>query len=159
MTLEKRTLVYHLTHFCRDFGLPNRQGYRCATRVVHVSIKDGDIRLLVEVFNDWYHLVHMVKSGCSFRLQTGQIASTGLVSLSYVQKVSEKVSLATDFMYNHMSKDVTASSRLRGKVDTNGTISALLEERINQHATLVLSAEVDHRKKDNKFGIDINVGE
>ncbi|KAI5006738.1 mitochondrial import receptor subunit TOM40-1-like [Hordeum vulgare subsp. vulgare] len=99
---------------------------------------------------------------------TGQIASTGLVSLSYVQKVSEKVSLATDFMYNHMSKDVIASvgydyimrqSRLRGKVDTNGTVSALLEERINQHATLVLSAEVDHWKKDNKFGIGINVGE
>ncbi|KAI5018615.1 hypothetical protein ZWY2020_043503, partial [Hordeum vulgare] len=99
---------------------------------------------------------------------TGQIASTGLVSLSYVQKVFEKVSLATDFMYHHMSKYVTASvgydyimrhSRLRGKVDTNGTVSALLEERINQHATLVLSAEVDHWKKDNKFGIGINVGE
>ncbi|XP_042966637.1 mitochondrial import receptor subunit TOM40-1-like isoform X2 [Carya illinoinensis] len=40
---------------------------------------------------------------------TGQVASTGLVALSYVQKVSEKVSLASDFMYNYMSKDVTAS--------------------------------------------------
>ncbi|VAH60245.1 unnamed protein product [Triticum turgidum subsp. durum] len=99
---------------------------------------------------------------------TGQIASTGLVSLSYVQKVSNKVSLATDFMYNHMSKDVTASvgydyimrqSRLRGKVDTNGAVSALLEEKINPYATLVLSAEIDHWKKDNKFGFGIRVGE
>ncbi|GLT77975.1 hypothetical protein SLA2020_495270 [Shorea laevis] len=40
---------------------------------------------------------------------TGQVASTGLVALSYVQKVSEKVSLASDFMYNYMSRDVTAS--------------------------------------------------
>jgi len=40
---------------------------------------------------------------------TLQVASTGIVALSYVQKVSEKVSLASDFMYNHMSKDVTAS--------------------------------------------------
>lgn len=71
-------------------------------------------------------------------LQVGtlQVASTGIVALSYVQKVSEKVrhfyyvhelfacyfnqvlickytevqvSLATDFMYNHMSRDVTSS--------------------------------------------------
>lgn len=40
---------------------------------------------------------------------TGQAASTGMVALSYVQKVSEKVSLATEFAYNHMSKDVTAT--------------------------------------------------
>ncbi|MBA0630939.1 hypothetical protein Godav_002981, partial [Gossypium davidsonii] len=39
----------------------------------------------------------------------GQVASTGMVALSYVQKVSEKVSLASDFMYNYMTKDVTAS--------------------------------------------------
>ncbi|GFZ20023.1 translocase of the outer mitochondrial membrane 40 [Actinidia rufa] len=40
---------------------------------------------------------------------TGQVASTGMVALSYVQKVSEKVSLASDLMYNYMSRDVTAS--------------------------------------------------
>ena len=67
---------------------------------------------------------------------TLQVASTGIVALSYVQQVSEKVriqyfqheslaydvnllltyeyinmqvSLATDFMYNHMSRDVTSS--------------------------------------------------
>ncbi|KAI5382638.1 hypothetical protein KIW84_070170 [Lathyrus oleraceus] len=62
---------------------------------------------------------------------TGQIASTGMALLSYVQKVSDKVSLATDLMcnFNSMSRDVTASfgydyilrqCRLRGKVDSNG---------------------------------------
>ncbi|CAM0880946.1 unnamed protein product [Alopecurus aequalis] len=99
---------------------------------------------------------------------TGQIASTGVVSLGYVQKVNEKVSLATDFMYNHMSKDVTASvgydyvlrqSRLRGKVDTNGAVSALLEERLIPGLNLVLSAEVDHWKKDYKFGFGLTLGE
>lgn len=39
----------------------------------------------------------------------GQITSTGMVALSYVQKPSEKVSLATELMYNYMSKDVTAT--------------------------------------------------
>jgi mitochondrial import receptor subunit TOM40 len=99
---------------------------------------------------------------------TGQIATTGLVSLSYVQKVSEKVSLASDFMYNHMAKDVTASfgydymlrqCRLRGKIDTNGVVSALLEERLTPGVNFVLSAELDHWKKDYKFGFGMVLGE
>ncbi|CAO2180272.1 unnamed protein product [Urochloa humidicola] len=99
---------------------------------------------------------------------TGQIATTGMVALSYVQKVSEKVSLASDFMYNQMTKDVTASfgydyilrqCRLRGKLDTNGIISALLEERLSPGVTLQLSAEIDHWKKDYKFGFGMAVGE
>uniref|UniRef100_A0ACD5VXE1 Uncharacterized protein n=1 Tax=Avena sativa TaxID=4498 RepID=A0ACD5VXE1_AVESA len=99
---------------------------------------------------------------------TGQIARTGVVSLSYVQKVSEKVSLASDFMYNHLSKDVTASvgydymlrqSRLRGKFDTNGVVSALLEERLTPGLNFVLSAEVDHWRKDYKFGFGMTAGE
>nr|CAB3476893.1 unnamed protein product [Digitaria exilis] len=99
---------------------------------------------------------------------TGQIATTGMVALSYVQKVSEKVSLASDFMYNQMTKDVTASfgydyilrqSRLRGKLDTNGVISALLEERLTPGFTFQLSAEIDHWKKDYKFGFGMAVGE
>ncbi|KAJ1255029.1 hypothetical protein BS78_03G119100 [Paspalum vaginatum] len=99
---------------------------------------------------------------------TGQIATTGMVALSYVQKVSEKVSLASDFMYNQMTKDVTASfgydymlrqSRLRGKLDTNGVISALLEERLTPGFTFQLSAEIDHCKKDYKFGFGMAVGE
>ncbi|XP_062196470.1 mitochondrial import receptor subunit TOM40-1-like isoform X2 [Phragmites australis] len=99
---------------------------------------------------------------------TGQIASTGMVALSYVQKISEKVSLASDFMYNQMTKDVTASfgydymlrqCRLRGKVDTNGVVSALLEERLTPGVNFVLSAEVDHWKKDHRFGFGMTVGE
>uniref|UniRef100_A0A0E0C0N6 Mitochondrial import receptor subunit TOM40-1 n=2 Tax=Oryza meridionalis TaxID=40149 RepID=A0A0E0C0N6_9ORYZ len=99
---------------------------------------------------------------------TGQIATTGLVSLSYVQKVSEKVSLASDFMYNHMAKDVTASfgydymlrqCRLRGKIDTNGVVFALLEERLTPGVNFILSAELDHWKKDYKFGFGMVLGE
>ncbi|KAL1545117.1 mitochondrial import receptor subunit TOM40-1-like [Salvia divinorum] len=99
---------------------------------------------------------------------TGQVASTGMVALSYVQKVSEKVSLATDFMYNYMSGDVTSSvgydyilrqCRLRGKIDSNGSVSAFLEERLNMGLNFLLSAEIDHRKKDYKFGFGLTVGE
>ncbi|KAL8146765.1 mitochondrial import receptor subunit TOM40-1-like [Apium graveolens] len=99
---------------------------------------------------------------------TAQVASTGMVALSYVQKLSEKVSLATDFMYNYMSKEVTASfgydyilrqCRLRGKIDSNGCSSAYLEERLNMGLNFILSAELDHMKKDYKFGFGLTVGE
>ena len=98
----------------------------------------------------------------------GQVASTGMVALSYVQKISDKVSLASDFMYNYMSRDVTASfgydyilrqCRLRGKVDSNGCAAAFLEERLNMGLNFILSAEVDHKKKDFKFGFGLTVGE
>ncbi|TXG49200.1 hypothetical protein EZV62_025075 [Acer yangbiense] len=103
---------------------------------------------------------------------TGQVASTGMVALSYVQKISEKVSLATDFMYNYLSKDVTASvgydyilrqefpflCRLRGKIDSNGCTAAFLEERLNMGLNFILSAEIDHKKKDYKFGFGLTVG-
>ncbi|KAK4608766.1 hypothetical protein RGQ29_002240 [Quercus rubra] len=99
---------------------------------------------------------------------TGQVASTGMVALSYVQKVSEKVSLASDFMYNYMSRDVTASvgydyilrqCRLRWKIDSNGCTSAFLEERLQMGLNFILSAEIDHKKEDYKFGFGLTIGE
>ncbi|GAA0158034.1 primary active transporter [Lithospermum erythrorhizon] len=113
------------------------------------------------------------KSGISYaarslQVTTGQVASTGMVALSYVQKVSEKVSLASNFMYNYMSGDVTSSfgydyilrqCRLRGKIDSNGCVAAFLEERLNMGLNFILSAELDHRKKDYKFGFGLTVGE
>uniref|UniRef100_K3XS98 Uncharacterized protein n=1 Tax=Setaria italica TaxID=4555 RepID=K3XS98_SETIT len=85
---------------------------------------------------------------------TGQIATTGMVALSYVQKVSEKDVTAT-FGYDYILRQC----RLRGKLDTNGVISALLEERLTPGVTFQLSAEIDHWKKDYKFGFGMAVGE
>jgi len=123
-----------------------------------------------------FWLGHQRKSGIGFASRyntdkmvgTLQVASTGIVALSYVQKVSEKVSLASDFMYNQMSKDVTASfgydyllrqCRLRGKIDSNGVVAAYLEERLNMGVNFLLSAEIDHCKKNYKFGFGMTVGE
>ncbi|KAG6503134.1 hypothetical protein ZIOFF_035424 [Zingiber officinale] len=115
-----------------------------------------------------YNTDKMTVTGYFDQVATAQVASTGIVGLSYVQKVSEKVSLASDFMYNQMSRDVTSTfgydyilrqCRLRGKIDTNGVVGALLEERLNMGVTLLLSAEIDHGKKDYKFGFGLTVGE
>uniref|UniRef100_A0A0E0CZU8 Mitochondrial import receptor subunit TOM40-1 n=1 Tax=Oryza meridionalis TaxID=40149 RepID=A0A0E0CZU8_9ORYZ len=123
-----------------------------------------------------FWLGHQRKSGIGFASRynsdkmvgTLQVASTGIVALSYVQKVSEKVSLASDFIYNHMSRDVTSSfgydymlrqCRLRGKIDSNGVVAAYLEERLNMGVNFLLSAEIDHSKKNYKFGFGMTVGE
>lgn len=76
--------------------------------------------------------------------------------------------MATDLMWNWNARDATAScgydhffrqSRLRGKIDTNGVVSAYLEEKINQSVNFLLSAEIDHFKKDYKFGFGMTIGE
>ncbi|CAG7877017.1 unnamed protein product [Brassica rapa] len=85
---------------------------------------------------------------------SGQVASTGLLLMNYVQKVSDKVSLATDFMYNVFSREAVASvgydymlrqARVRGKIDSNGVASALLEERLSMGLNFLISAEMTDR--------------
>lgn len=48
---------------------------------------------------------------------------------------------------------------MRGKLDSNGVVAAFLEERLNMGVNLLLSAEIDHSKKDYKFGFGMTVGE
>ncbi|RWW61364.1 hypothetical protein BHE74_00031581, partial [Ensete ventricosum] len=74
-------------------------------------------------------------------LQQGKLQALELLHLLVdVQKVSKKVSLASDFMYNHLTQDVTSSfgydyilpqCRSRGKLDSNGVIAVFQEERLN----------------------------
>uniref|UniRef100_A0A7S0N468 Mitochondrial import receptor subunit TOM40 n=1 Tax=Pyramimonas obovata TaxID=1411642 RepID=A0A7S0N468_9CHLO len=99
---------------------------------------------------------------------TAQIATTGLLSATYVQKVSDKVSLATEFLWNWNSREAQASvgydyflrqCRLRGRIDSAGVVAAYLEERVNVGVTFLLSAEIDHSKKDYKFGFGMTLGE
>lgn len=99
---------------------------------------------------------------------TAQVANTGLVSLAYHQRISDKVALAADYMWNLNSREATASfgydytlrqCRLRGRVDSDGKVAAFLEERINPGVAFVLSAELDHAKKDYKFGFGMTIGE
>ncbi|THU54319.1 hypothetical protein C4D60_Mb10t23830 [Musa balbisiana] len=106
--------------------------------------KGTDFRSQLQIGNNAFY------GGNYIQVATGQVASTGIIALSYVQKVSEKVSLASDFMYNHLTQDVTSSfgydyilrqCRLRGKIDSNGVFAAFLEERLNMGVNFILSAE------------------
>ena len=101
-------------------------------------------------------------------IATAQVANTGLLSLSYLQRVNEKVSLASEFMWNANSKEASAAfgydymlrqSRLRGRIDTDGKVGAYLEQRVNVGVNFLLSAEIDYLRKDHKFGFGMTVGE
>ena len=79
-----------------------------------------------------------------------------------------QVSLGTEFMWNWNQREATAAvgydytlrqARLRGRIDSEGKIAALVEERINVGVNFLLSAEIDHVKKDYKFGFGLTVGE
>ncbi|XP_058107623.1 mitochondrial import receptor subunit TOM40-1-like isoform X2 [Magnolia sinica] len=156
----------------KDFRSQFQMGNGAFYNVNYIQSVSPHLSLGTEVF--W--LGHQRKSGIGLAARyntdkmvaAGQVASTGIVALSYVQKVSEKVSLASDFLYNPMTRDATASvgydymlrqSRLRGKLDSNGCVGALLEERLNMGVNFLLSAEIDHKKKDYKFGFGMTIGE
>ena len=49
--------------------------------------------------------------------------------------------------------------QLRGRVESSGGVAAYLEEKLSPGVTLLLSAELDHPKKDYKFGFGMTVGE
>lgn len=116
------------------------------------------------------------KSGTGFaarhtgdkHVATCQIATTGLANLTYLHRLSDKINLATDFMWNWNVREATASfgydytfrqGRLWGKIDTDGKIGAYLEEKINPVVNFLLSAELDHVRKDYKFGFGMRLGE
>lgn len=125
---------------------------------------------------EFFWLASSLKSGVGFAMRhaddkhvaTMQVATTGIVSMQYAHKVTEKITLATDFLWHWGSRDASATvgydcilrqCRLRGKFDTNGVISCYLEERFNPGINFLLSAEVDHWQKNYKFGFGVSAGE
>ncbi|THU44932.1 hypothetical protein C4D60_Mb02t12590 [Musa balbisiana] len=106
-----------------------------------------------------FWLGHQGKSGIGFTARynadnmvtTGHVASTGIVALSYVQKVSEKARdlkiqkelLFMLYVCACCYKSYHFQCRLRGKLDSNSVIAAFLEERLNMGVNFILSAEVE----------------
>ena len=122
-----------------------------------------------------FYLGSQRKSGVGFALRhqgepgiaTCQVATTGLLSATCHHKVSDKVYLASEMMWNWNAREATAAfgydyilrqCRLRGRIDSSGVITAFLEERLNVGVNFVLSAELDHYRKDYRFGFGMTVG-
>ncbi|CAA0832583.1 Probable mitochondrial import receptor subunit TOM40-2, partial [Striga hermonthica] len=102
----------------------------------------------------------------ALKVAAGQIASTGMVALSYVQKVSEKVNwFLVHFILccQGMSRDVTASfgydyilrqCRLRGKIDSNGVVAAFLESLLIWAYTLSFRLRLITRRRITSLDLD-----
>jgi len=90
----------------------------------------------------------------------------GMAEIAYSRKVSEKVSLATEMQYYHSQLchfGVGYEFKLRtavfkGHVASDTTCSAVLEEHIQPGINLVLSGQLNHKKKDYKFGVGLTIG-
>jgi mitochondrial import receptor subunit TOM40 len=126
-----------------------------------------------EVF---YHLSkHVRGGGAAARLllgpkgesvATAKAGSFGNVELAYTHKVSEKVGLATELQYYHgqvCTFGLGYEFRLRqatfkGLIQSDTTCSAALEERVSSGVNLLLSGQLNHKKKDYKFGFGLVIG-
>ncbi|CAN8270312.1 unnamed protein product [Cochlearia groenlandica] len=163
--------MFNFDYMGRDYRAQLQLGNNALVGATYIQSVTPRLSLGGEIF--WAGVPRKSGIGYAARYETdkmvasAQVASTGAVVMNYVQKISEKVSLATEFMYNYFSRDVTASvgydyilrqSRVRGKIDSNGVASALLEERLSMGLNFLLSAELDHKKKDYKFGFGLTVG-
>lgn len=97
---------------------------------------------------------------------TAKASSFGHVELAYHRKVSDKVGLATEMQYYHnqfCTFGLGYEFRLRqatfkGLIQSDSSCSAVLEERVTAGINLLLSGQLNHKKKEYKFGFGIGVG-
>eukprot|EP00947_MAST-08B_sp_MAST-8B-sp1_P001268 g1268.t1 len=86
----------------------------------------------------------------------------------YVRKVSRKVNLACDFKCGLATGESEASAgyqfdlmqaKVTGKVSSNGTLQALLEEKIGPGLSILFSAQINHFQNLYKFGYGVQIGQ
>eukprot|EP01114_Cavostelium_apophysatum_P000136 TRINITY_DN1013_c0_g1_i2.p1 TRINITY_DN1013_c0_g1~~TRINITY_DN1013_c0_g1_i2.p1 ORF type:complete len:224 (-),score=47.57 TRINITY_DN1013_c0_g1_i2:229-900(-) len=90
-------------------------------------------------------------------------------AIAYTQKVSEQVNLATELSVQQGQSGKLESvwsfgmdyrlrqSMFRGHIDSTGKVFGYLEEALTQNAKFLLSAELDHKKGQYKFGLGMTV--
>jgi len=91
----------------------------------------------------------------------------GAVELAYQRKVSEQVALATEMQYYHNQfcqfglgyEFKLRTAVFKGLISSDTTCSAALEERVAPGINLALSAQLNHKKKDYKFGVGLTIGQ
>jgi len=124
----------------------------------------------------FYHLHKQVLGGAAAArlvwgeacesVATAKAGSFGNVELAYQRKVSEKVGLATEMQYYHnqfCTFGLGYEFRLRqatfkGLIQSDASCSAVLEERVSPGVNLLLSGQLNHKKKDYKFGFGLVIG-
>ncbi|XP_010501444.2 PREDICTED: mitochondrial import receptor subunit TOM40-1-like [Camelina sativa] len=121
----------------------------------------------------WTRVPQETSVGYAARYETdkmvasAKVESSGDVLMTYVHKISKKVSLATDFVYNCFSRDVGASvgydykyrlSRVQGKIDSNGVVYAHLKRKLNVGLRGLLTASLDLKNMNQRLGLRLPYG-
>jgi len=96
------------------------------------------------------------------------IFTTGHLTTSYTQKVTKEINLSTEFMASFQGGHVETlwsggfeyslrSSHLKAHLDSNLKVYAVLEEMLNQFTRIAVAAELDHKKKNYRFGLGVSM--
>jgi len=96
------------------------------------------------------------------------VLADGHLSFSYTHKVNEKVGLSTDVTFQISQQGLESLfsmgyeyklriSSFRAHIDSGGRIAGFLEEGLNQFTRFVLCGELDHAKKQYRFGLGIQM--
>jgi mitochondrial import receptor subunit TOM40 len=108
-----------------------------------------------------------LKYGSPDRVFSAKAGTFGNAELTYAHKVNDKVGFATELNYYHgqmCSFGIGTEFKLRnatykGLVTSDCTVAATLEEKVVPGvANFVLSGQINHKKKDYKFGFGLSLG-
>nr|ANM86787.1 Tom40 [Stygiella incarcerata] len=114
-----------------------------------------------------------VLSVCSRLVGTHSVLGTqgdseGTIDMSYIHRFSPKFAFCAE---SHVDTAKSSqehkigyeynliSARFRGMVNmVSGRVTSLLEEKLGPSSSFILSADLDHAKKDYRFGIGLSIG-
>lgn len=90
--------------------------------------------------------------------------SPGQLALSYSHRADHRVSLSTEFAFQMGQNGWEsiwalgcqyglATSLFKGRIDSTGKVSGFVEEMMSANSKFILSGELDHIKKQYRFGV------
>jgi len=94
------------------------------------------------------------------------VGTMGVLSVAYTHLLSDKVAVATEYnlqltqngwesVWSMGYQYNMRKSALRGQIDSNARIVAMLEEALSMNTALLLCGELDHKKKVYRFGVGL----
>ena len=103
-------------------------------------------------------------------IATAQVMPQGMLNFTYWRKLAERVDAGVDLVVipalqpRERKAIATAGVKydmrmatFRGQVDSQGKVSALLEQRLSPTFAFLVSGELDHVKNTSKFGVGLSV--
>ena len=100
-------------------------------------------------------------------IATATLTTMGTISANYVRKVSERVSLASEFQVSLADRQSTMNvgyefllrtSKISGVVSTEGVIQTQIQEMLVPGLSIIFNGILDHKHNQHRFGYGIQMG-